>query len=120
MRARVPGLEAAPAGAVPARPARPDEDEALLRPVLRTTWRFWVMGAVLAAVSLWGVNAYLVQFEWGKVGRCAEPRRSEGAHPLEWLDLHNSYGCSSKACVMASITLSMLFTTSLFQKRSTL
>ena len=65
MRARVPGLEAAPAGAAPARPDRPDEDEALLRPVLRTTWRFWVMGAVLAAVSLWGVNAYLVQFRWG-------------------------------------------------------
>ncbi len=65
MRARVSALEAAPAGAVPARPDRPDEDEALLRPVLRTTWRFWVMGAVLAAVSLWGVNAYLVQFTWG-------------------------------------------------------
>jgi molybdopterin-containing oxidoreductase family membrane subunit len=65
MRARVPGLEAAPAGAIPARLDRPDEDEALLRPVLRTTWRFWVMGAVLAAVSLWGVNAYLVQFTWG-------------------------------------------------------
>ena len=41
------------------------EDEALLRPVLHTTWRFWVMGAVLAAVALWGANAYLVQYRWG-------------------------------------------------------
>ena len=41
------------------------EDEALIRPVLTTTWRFWLMAAVLAAVSLWGVNAYLVQFRWG-------------------------------------------------------
>jgi molybdopterin-containing oxidoreductase family membrane subunit len=47
------------------RPEARTEDEALLTPVLRTTWRFWVMGAVLAAVSLWGVNAYVVQFRWG-------------------------------------------------------
>jgi molybdopterin-containing oxidoreductase family membrane subunit len=52
--------EAAAAGA-------PDgfRDEALIAPVLTSTWRFWVMGAVLAAVALWGVNAYLVQFRWG-------------------------------------------------------
>ncbi|HEY6100677.1 MAG TPA: hypothetical protein VIW03_14665, partial [Anaeromyxobacter sp.] len=41
------------------------EDEALLRPVLHTTWRFWAMAAVLGAVALWGANAYLVQFRWG-------------------------------------------------------
>ncbi len=41
------------------------EDEALLRPVLHTTWRFWVLGAVLAAVAAWGANAYFVQFRWG-------------------------------------------------------
>lgn len=50
-----------------ARPPPPDagEDEALLRPVLTTTWRFWLMGALLATVALWGVNAYLVQLRWG-------------------------------------------------------
>lgn len=55
------------AGRAPASPGPPTgaEDEALIRPVLTTTWRFWVMGAVLTAVSLWGVNAYLVQFRWG-------------------------------------------------------
>ena len=41
------------------------EDEALITPILTTTWRFWVMGALLASVALWGINAYLVQFRWG-------------------------------------------------------
>ncbi len=41
------------------------DEDALLAPVLTTTWRFWTMGAVLAAVVLWGVNAYLVQFRYG-------------------------------------------------------
>ncbi len=65
MSTRAQGLEPGPAGAAATPLRRHDEDEALLRPVLRTTWRFWAMGAVLAAVSLWGVNAYLVQFRWG-------------------------------------------------------
>ncbi len=46
--------------------ARPhDEDEALVRPVLETTWRFWAAAAVLAAVAAWAVHAYLVQFRRG-------------------------------------------------------
>lgn len=52
-------------GPTPPPPPHGGEDEALIRPVLTTTWRFWLMGAVLAAISLWGVNAYLVQFRWG-------------------------------------------------------
>ncbi|HEY6006194.1 MAG TPA: NrfD/PsrC family molybdoenzyme membrane anchor subunit [Anaeromyxobacter sp.] len=56
--------ERAPALA-PGGEGREPEDEALLRPVLHTTWRFWAIGAVLGAVALWGANAYLVQFRWG-------------------------------------------------------
>ncbi len=62
----VPGDRASDpaAGSAPPR-LGPAEDEALLRPVLHTTWRFWTMGAVLAAVALWGANAYVVQLRWG-------------------------------------------------------
>ncbi len=52
-------------GAVALAPRDDTEDEALLAPVLHTTWRFWVVGAAFAAIALWGVNAYLVQFRWG-------------------------------------------------------
>lgn len=70
MSARAEELQkAAPAeagvDAVPPTPHEAHEDEALLRPVLHTTWRFWTMGAALAAVALWGVNAYRVQFVSG-------------------------------------------------------
>jgi molybdopterin-containing oxidoreductase family membrane subunit len=43
----------------------PEQDEALLRPVLRTTWRFWAMAAVLATVALWGASAFLLQLRSG-------------------------------------------------------
>jgi molybdopterin-containing oxidoreductase family membrane subunit len=46
-------------------PPQGSADDALLAPVLTTTWRFWVIGAVFLAVALWGVSAYLVQFRWG-------------------------------------------------------
>ncbi len=46
-------------------PAALGADAVLLRPILHTTWRFWVAGGVLACVSLWGVVAYLTQFRWG-------------------------------------------------------
>ena len=52
-------------GAVALGPREGTEDEALLAPVLHTTWRFWAVGAMFAAIALWGVNAYLVQFRWG-------------------------------------------------------
>ncbi len=41
------------------------EDEALLRPILTTTWRFWLMAGVFGSVAIWGVRAYLWQFKWG-------------------------------------------------------
>src|SRR5512143_4018652 len=53
------------ADGAPAAPHASRDDGALLAPVLTTTWRFWTLGAVLAAVVLWGVNAYLVQFRFG-------------------------------------------------------
>ena len=53
------------AGAGPPAYGAAAEDEALLRPVLHTTWRFWTAGAILLAVAAWGVNAYVVQFRWG-------------------------------------------------------
>src|SRR5512139_884065 len=49
----------------PAGPGGAAGDEALLRPVLRTTWRFWTTAAVLGAVAAWGANAYLVQLGRG-------------------------------------------------------
>lgn len=52
-------------GISPPHPSHGAADEALMTPVLKTTWRFWIAGAVLLTVALWGVNAYLVQFRWG-------------------------------------------------------
>jgi len=40
-------------------------DEALLRPVLQTTWRFWAAAAVLASISLLGAFAYMLQLRRG-------------------------------------------------------
>jgi Ni/Fe-hydrogenase subunit HybB-like protein len=62
---QVTDLEARRGPTQPPPPHGVEEDEALIRPVLTTTWRFWLMGAVLATVALWGVNAYFVQLRWG-------------------------------------------------------
>ena len=40
-------------------------DAALLRPVLRTTWRFWVAAGVLFSFALLGIYAYIFQFRYG-------------------------------------------------------
>jgi len=57
--AAVPAPEARPAQ------AGPIEDEALLRPVLHTTWRFWVAAAALSAIALLGALAYVTQLRSG-------------------------------------------------------
>jgi molybdopterin-containing oxidoreductase family membrane subunit len=40
-------------------------NEAVLRPMLKTTWKFWLLVAVLGAVILWGVYAWGYQIYWG-------------------------------------------------------
>jgi Ni/Fe-hydrogenase subunit HybB-like protein len=58
-------VEAAAAAERAAPQPEPPQDEALLRPVLHTTWRFWAVAAALGAVAAWGAHAYLVQYERG-------------------------------------------------------
>ena len=45
--------------------APPDPDEALLRPVQKTGWRFWSFSAVLIAIWAWGMYAWSTQLRSG-------------------------------------------------------
>jgi molybdopterin-containing oxidoreductase family membrane subunit len=40
-------------------------NEAVLRPMLKTTWKFWLLVGVLGAVILWGLFAWGYQIVWG-------------------------------------------------------
>lgn len=40
-------------------------NEAVLRPMLKTSWKFWVLVSVLGAVILWGLYAWGYQIYWG-------------------------------------------------------
>ena len=44
---------------------RPDVQEAALRPLGRSSWRFWTLAAFLAALVAWGAIAYVVQLTNG-------------------------------------------------------
>ncbi|MFN8524165.1 MAG: NrfD/PsrC family molybdoenzyme membrane anchor subunit [Chloroflexota bacterium] len=39
--------------------------EAALRPLVRTTWRFWALAGALAVLSSWALTAYIVQLIYG-------------------------------------------------------
>ncbi|MBC8327841.1 MAG: polysulfide reductase NrfD [Planctomycetes bacterium] len=43
----------------------PDPDEVLMRPMQRTTWRFWAFSAVLLAIWAWGMYAWYTQLGAG-------------------------------------------------------
>jgi molybdopterin-containing oxidoreductase family membrane subunit len=40
-------------------------NQAVLKPMLRTGWKFWLLVAVLGAIVLWGVFAWFYQIYWG-------------------------------------------------------
>jgi hypothetical protein len=51
---------------VKAKLAGMDPDErVLLRPLVETSRRFYVIAAILGAVTLWGVFAYFLQVRYG-------------------------------------------------------
>jgi len=40
-------------------------NEAVLRPMLKTSWKFWVLVSVLVAIIAWGIFAWGYQIYWG-------------------------------------------------------
>ncbi len=45
--------------------ALPEDARTLLRPLIHTTWRFYLAASLLGAVTLWGIGAYVLQFRHG-------------------------------------------------------
>ncbi|MBI4543492.1 MAG: polysulfide reductase NrfD [Gemmatimonadetes bacterium] len=45
--------------------ALPQDARTLLAPLVETTWRFYLAAALLGAITLWGVVAYVLQFRFG-------------------------------------------------------
>ncbi|MFQ5748035.1 MAG: hypothetical protein ACE5H3_01095, partial [Planctomycetota bacterium] len=42
-----------------------DRDEALLRPIQKTGWKFWAFSAVLVGIWAWGMYAWFTQLDTG-------------------------------------------------------